>query len=565
LDATSVLISLLGGVALLLWGLRMVNTGVTRAFGRELGNILNFSLKNRFKSFLGGLGVTMLLQSSTATALLTASFAGRGLVTASAGIAVMLGADVGTTLVAQALSFDLSWLAPILLFLGFVRHATSKTTRAKNLGRIFLGLGMMLTALKLLVMASGPIRDSEVAQFLFSSMAGEPVLTIVIGALLTFIAHSSLATVLFILTLFSTGGIPASVALAMVLGANLGGALPPVIATLNGDVASRRPPLGNFICRLTGVVLVIPFLGLIEPELVKIQSDPARQIVNFHTAFNLGLAAVFIFLTGPLGKLTEKLIQEKTGEDANALKPIHLDRAALDSPQLALANAVRDTLRMGDVLEKMFRDLQVALTNNDSLLLQEVRDSDEVIRDFNAGIKGYLTELGRETLEEEDEKRCTEIITFTTNLENVSNIVTLNLGELAERSANSQVSFSMEDKSDHAELFEKVLANLNLSFSVFLTRETVQAASLIEEKQQLRKSELKAVNAHLDRLRQSATMDESSSALHLGLLSDLRRINSLISSVAYPIVKERERRLKELKKKGKKEKSKEKFGPASSL
>jgi len=233
--------------------------------------------------------------------------------------------------------------------------------------------------------------------------------------------------------------------------------------------------------------------------------------------------------------------------------------------QLALANAVRDTLRMGDVLEKMFRDLQVALTNNDSLLLQEVRDSDEVIRDFNAGIKGYLTELGRETLEEEDEKRCTEIITFTTNLENVSNIVTLNLGELAERSANSQVSFSMEDKSDHAELFEKVLANLNLSFSVFLTRETVQAASLIEEKQQLRKSELKAVNAHLDRLRQSATMDESSSALHLGLLSDLRRINSLISSVAYPIVKERERRLKELKKKGKKEKSKEKFGPASSL
>ncbi len=565
MDATTVLISLLGGVSLLLWGLRMVNTGVTRAFGRELGKILNFSLQNRFKSFLGGLSVTMLLQSSTATALLTASFAGRGLVAASAGIAVMLGADVGTTLVAQILSFDLSWLAPVMLFVGFVRHSTAKTTRAKNLGRIFLGLGMMLTALKLLVLASGPIRESEVAQYVFSSLSGEPVLTVVIGALITFVAHSSLATVLFILTLVSTGGIPQDVALAMVLGANLGGALPPILATLNADVASRRPPLGNFLCRLTGVVVLLPFLGLIEPEFAKLGMEPARQVVNFHTAFNIGLALFFILLTGPLGRLTEKLLPEKTNGDAAALRPIHLDRAALESPQLALANAVRDTLRMGDILEKMFRDLQVAFAKNDSVLLGEVRDSDEVIHEFNAGIKGYLTELGREMLEEEDEKRCTEIMTFTTNLEHVGNIVVLNMAELVEKSANTQVSFSVKDVEDHTRLFEMALANLKLSFSVFLTREEAQASILIREKQSLRDTEQNAVAAHLERLRADGNMDEISSAMHLGLLSDLRRINSLISAVAYPIVQEHEKRVKAAKKAKKKDKSKKNFGPASSL
>lgn len=526
---------------MLLWGLRMVNTGVTRAFGRELGKALNFSLKNRFKSFLGGLGVTMLLQSSTATALLTASFAGRGLVAASAGIAVMLGADVGTTLVAQALSFDLSWLAPALLFLGFVRHSTAKSTRAKNLGRIFLGLGIMLTALKLLVMASGPIRDSEVAQFIFSSLAGEPVMTVLLGALVAFVAHSSLATVLFIITLVSTGGIPFVVALAMILGANLGGALPPVIATLHADPASRRPPLGNFICRMIGVIAVLPFLGLVGPELAKLTADPGRQIVNFHTFFNLGLAGFFIFFTGPLGKLTEKLIPEKTNDDANAPRPMHLDKAALESPQLAMANAVRDTLRMGDILEKMFRDLQVAFKTNNNEQLNIVRDADEVIKEFNAGIKSYLTELGREMLDEEDDKRCTEIMTFTTNMEHVGNIVVLNMVDLVEKSSKNQMSFSKEDMMDHNELFQMAVSNLKLSFSVFLTREYTQAMSLIQQKQKLRDREHTAVNAHLERLRRTGQMDEGSSAMHLGLLSDLRRINSLITAVAYPIVKASEK------------------------
>jgi phosphate:Na+ symporter len=564
LDATFVLLSLLGGVSLLLWGLRMVNTGVTRAFGRELGQVLNFSLRNRFNSFLGGLGVTMLLQSSTATALLTASFAGRGLVTASAGLAVMLGADVGTTLVAQILSFDLSWLAPVLLFAGFVRHASAKTTRAKNLGRIGLGLGMMLTALKLLLLASGPIRTSDAAQHLFASLAGEPVLTVIIGAVLTFVAHSSLATVLFILTLVASGGIPMEVAIAMVLGANLGGALPPVLATLNADVASRRPPFGNLLCRLFMVIAILPFIGILGPELAKLSDDPARQIVNFHTLINLGLAATFIFLIGPVGRLTEKLLTDQNNGQNSDLRPMHLDDAALESPQLAIANAVRDTLRMGDILEKMFRNFQTAFATSDGQLLQDLKNTDETIKEFNAGIKSYLTELGRESLDEQDEKRATEIMTFCTNMENVGNILVLSMVELVERSSSQQMAFPQEDTADHTELFNDVLANMKLSFNVLLTRETEQALDLIRKKQYLRDQEQKAVRAHLKRLRENGNMDEGFSAMHLGLLSDLRRINSLITEIAYPHARAIEKQEKISKKEKKKLKSKNRLDEADS-
>ncbi|MFB9356307.1 Na/Pi cotransporter family protein [Sneathiella chinensis] len=532
---------MLGGVALLLWGLRMVNTGVTRAFGRELGKILNLSLRNRVNSFFGGLGVTMLLQSSTATALLTASFAGRGLVPAAAGIAIMLGADVGTTLVAQLLSFDLSWLAPVMLFVGFVRHSSAKSTRAKNLGRILLGLGMMLTALKLLVMASEPVRQSDVAQYVFSSLANEPVLTVVLGALVAFIAHSSLATVLFIVTLASTGGVPLDVGYAMILGANLGGALPPVLATMNGDAASRRPPLGNFICRLAGVIVLLPFLDLVAMELVRLESEPARQLVNLHTFFNLGLAAFFIFWTGPLGRLTEKLIPETRNANASTPVPMHLDKAALASPQLALANSVRDTLRMGDVLEQMFRDFRQAFENNDKAQLEPVRKSDEYLKNFSAAIKQYLTELGRETLEEEDEERCTEIISFSSDLEQIGNIVVLNLAEYLERTNEQQIVFSDADMKDQNRLFDMLVENLKLSFSVLLTRDMTTAGVLVRKKQALRDEVYKAANDHLERLRFDQSFAQDASALHLGLLSDLRRISSLISSIAYSVRLDAER------------------------
>lgn len=541
MDGTLVLINLLGGVALLLWGLRMVSTGVMRAFGRELGVFLKFCLRNRFQSFFGGLTVTMLLQSSTATALLTASFAGRGLLPATAGIAIILGADVGTTLVAQILSFDLSFLAPVFLFVGFVRHATATNTRAKNLGRIMLGLGMMLSALAMLATASEPIRDSPVSQYVLTSLSGEPVLVVLLAAVITIIAHSSLATVLFALSLSLTGHFPIDVAYAMVLGANIGGAVPPIMATLKAEKAARRAPLANLICRLIIVVATIPFIAVIEPQLAMLEPSPARQIVNLHTLVNLTCAIVFLPFVGPLGRLTERLLPEGDEVDENAPQPLYLDKAALESPQLAMANAVRETLRMGDILEKMCRSLKLILGGANGQNFRQVRESHAVIKDFDGAIKGYLTKLGRESLDEQDEQRCTEILNFTTAIDHISNIVVMNMVELVETAQKNQVAISDEDIQDEFRLLDMVLVNLRMSFSVLMTADATAATKLIERKQTFRVAERKAVNEHLQRLRSDQMLDQEASAIHLSLLSDMRRINSLLSSGAYLVAGQKEK------------------------
>jgi phosphate:Na+ symporter len=534
---TFTLINLLGGIALLLWGLRMVRTGMTRAWGRELQKVLKWSLSNRFKAFLSGLGVTVLLQSSTATSLLTSSFAGRGFVAVAPGLAVLLGADVGTTIVAQILSFDLSLLSPVLLFGGLVLFSVAEKSRLKNLGRMVFGLGLMLLALTMIVAASAPLRASGGAQLLMTSLTGEPILAVLVGAILTAIAHSSLATVLLVISLSATGFIPLDVAFALVLGANLGGALPPVMATMNADVAARRPPLGNFLFRLTGVILVLPFIQLVGVWLAGFDSDTTRQVANFHTVFNLALAVVFLPLIGGMETLTIKLLPDppKPAENEEH-KPLYLDRRALDTPQVALTNAVRETVRMGDVLQTMYRDMFAAMLANDRVLIKRVIALDDVVDEFYLSIKRYLTELSRETLGDEDSRRCTDIMTFITNLEHIGDIIVMNVAELSQRKAKKDISISKGDRRDITDLVDRIEANLRLSFNVFLSGDPASARVLLESKQELRQQERTAIDDHMERLREGKSVEGDASALYLDLLRDLRRINSHLTSVAYPIL-----------------------------
>jgi len=444
---------------------------------------------------------------------------------------------VGTTIVAQILSFDLSLLSPVLLFGGMILFSVAEKSRLKNLGRMLFGLGLMLLALAMIVGASAPLRASDGAQLLMTSLTGEPVLAVLVGAILTAIAHSSLATVLLVISLSAAGFIPLDVAFALVLGANLGGALPPVMATMHADVAARRPPLGNFLFRLTGVILVLPFIQLVGIWLAGFDSDIARQVANFHTVFNLALAVVFLPLIGGMETLTIKLLPDppKAAENEEH-KPLYLDRRALDTPQVALTNAVRETVRMGDVLQTMYRDMFAAMLANDRVLIKRVIALDDVVDDFYLSIKRYLTELSRETLGDEDSRRCTDIMTFITNLEHIGDIIVMNVAELSQRKAKKEISISKGDRRDITDLVDRIEASLRLSFNVFLSGDTASARVLLESKQELRQQERKAIDDHMERLREGKSVEGDASALYLDLLRDLRRINSHLTSVAYPIL-----------------------------
>src|SRR3984893_3544629 len=381
-----VLLDLLGGVALLLWGLHMVLSGVLRAFGPDLRRILGKALRNRFTAFGAGLSLTGLLQSSTATGLMTASLAADGVVSLVPALAIMLVANVGTTLIVQVLSFNISAVAPVLFVAGLATSSAGGGSRTKALGRVAIGLCLSLLALHILLDALAPAEQAPAVRALLGSITGDPVLCIVIAAALTWAAHSSVAVVLLIMSLAYSQFVTVDAALALVLGANLGSAINPLIeAGVRGDPASRRLPVGNLINRLAGILIVLPFLGPIARELSAWQPDAAKLTAEFHMLFNIALAAIFIRPLDALAALLVRILPEKK-QPADAAAPRYLDEAALKTPPLALANAARETLRMGDTVEAMLREVMAALINNDRKLTADISRMDDIVDPLLPGV-----------------------------------------------------------------------------------------------------------------------------------------------------------------------------------
>ena len=536
-SANDILIELLGAAALLLWGLRMVRTGILRAFGGELRHFLRVSLRNRFAAFLAGLAVTGILQSSTATAMVVASFAGRGLVATAAALAVMLGADVGTSLVAQVLSLDVHWLAPLVVLLGVTLHFAAGSSSYRELGRVAVGLGLMLLALRLLLAASEPMREAAIVQEVLGALTGAPLIAIVVAALLTWLAHSSLAIVLLVMSLASAGALSLAGACVLVLGANLGGAIPALTATLTEPPAARRIPVGNLLFRLLGCIAVAPVVDLAVPLLTQFEAAPGRVVVNFHTGFNLALAAVCILIIGPVASLCSRLLPDRPVE-LDPGRPRHLDRTTLDTPSVALACAAREALRMGDMIETMLRDSLDVLGRGDRQKLAWMSKLDDTVDKLHEAVKLFVTEASKAEMSDDESRRFVEILSFTTNLEHIGDIIDKNLLELAGKKIRKQLRFSDEGWREIEALHGRVLNNLQLALGVFMSGDVGIARKLIDEKVAVREAERQAAENHLARLRDGRPESIDSSALHLDILRDLKRIHSHICAVAYPILDE---------------------------
>jgi phosphate:Na+ symporter len=533
---TIVVLDLIGGVALLLWGLHMVHSGILRAFGAELRQLLSKALGNRFAAFAAGLGLTALLQSSTATGLMTASFAAAGLVGLVPALAIMLGANVGTTLIVQILAFNVTAVAPVLFIIGLVAFRSGARTRVKDLGRVAIGLGLMLLSLHILLDTLAPAENAPGVRALLNAITGDPVLCIVLAGALTWAAHSSVAIVLLVMSLASAHFVTPAAALALVLGANVGSAINPVLeGGRRGDAASYRLPVGNLLNRLLGVVLVAPFLHPIAEGLVALQPDVAKMTAAFHVAFNLGLALVFIGLLDPLAWLLVKIFPaRKRTTDPRA--PRYLEESELETPSLALADAARETLHMADVVETMLRQVMTALMTNDRALAAQVSRMDNTVDGLDEAIKLYVTKLTRGSLDEREGRRAMEIISFAINLEHIGDIIDKNLSELAVKKFKRNLQFSPQGADELAAFHKRVLDNLRMAIGVFMSGDVAEARKLILEKTQLRNAELAAAERHLERLREGRPEALETTSLHLAVLRDLKRINSHICSVAYPVL-----------------------------
>jgi phosphate:Na+ symporter len=531
-----VLLDLMGGVALLLWGLHMVRSGIVRAFGSDLRRLLGIALRNRVTAFAAGVGVTALLQSSTATGLMVTSFAASRLISFVPALGIMLGANVGTSLIVQVLSFNVSAAAPVLFVIGLVSFRRGGQTRMRDLGRVAIGLGLMLLALHVLLDTLAPAEEAPSVRALLAAITNEPLLCVALAAALAWAAHSSVAVVLLVMSLAYSQFVTAEAALALVLGANLGSAINPIVETGGGrDAISRRVPIGNMINRVVGALVVLPALHPIAALMARLDPNPTRLVADFHVLFNLVLALLFIVLLDGLAWLLARIIPDVQKAPDQGI-PVHLDEGAFTAPLIALGCAARETMRIGDLVETMLRQGMTALMTGDRRMVAEVCRTDNVVDRLVEAVKLYVVKLTRESLDERDGRRAMEIISFAINLEHIGDIIDKNLMELAAKKIKHHYELSKDGIAELETFHKRVLENLRLAFSVFMAGELRDARALIREKSDLRALELAVAESHLARLREGRPESIETSSLHLDILRDLKRVHSHICSVAYPVL-----------------------------
>ena len=526
---------------MLLWGVGLVRLGVTHGFGAELRRALAASTKSRVLSFFSGMGITALLQSSTATVLIVAAFAGQGMINSATGLAMVLGADVGTTLVAQLFSLDLRFLIPVFMIIGYISFSKKRASgRFKNFGRVFIGLALMLFALMWIKDAAQPLKESEILPVILGALESDKIFAILIAALLTWLAHSSLAVILLLMSFVASGILPLMLGVYMVLGANLGGTIPPILATLKDHPEAARVPVGNLIIRFVGVVVVFCFVPYIKPHLDVLGGDETRKIVNFHTLFNVALALVFLPFTGAISKLTKKIIPDRVERD-DPSQARYLDHKDLTTPSVALASATRETLRMADMVQQMLNDTITVFKTNDKALLKKVREEDDVIDCIYEQIKIYMAKLSQESMDENEAQRYVQVLTFSTNLEHAGDVVDKNLMPLALKKIKRDTNFSDEGMKEIEHIHSLVMESVQLAQSIFVSGDADMARKLIQDKREIREAELEGMTTHIERLGDGVPETIATSSLHVDIIRDYRRINSYMCTVAYPLLDKSER------------------------
>ncbi|WP_299423979.1 Na/Pi cotransporter family protein [uncultured Shimia sp.] len=530
------LINIAGAAALLIWAVRLVRTGMERAFAVQLRLWLRRSSKNRGLAASAGLVVSMLLQSSTAVAMLVSNFAANGAVAVPVGLAIILGADVGSALVAQVLLVRQTWLIPLLLVIGTGLFLRGQQRRVRQTGRILIGLALIFVSLDMLRAATAPVMESEAALRMLSYLGADLFAAFVIGAIFAWMVHSSVAAVLLFVTLVAQGALPTEAAMAMVLGANLGGAMIAYVLTLAAEPEARRIVVANLALRGGGAVLVLLGLRFVEVDLAWLGGSAATQTINLHLVFNAVLCVLALPFVDLFAKIAGRFVAAPVADEAAIASA--LDPSALDTPARALANASREMMRMGERVETMLIAGQRLFDTWSDASADAIRANDAEVRKTHQEIKLYLAELNRHELDKATVKGAMELSLLASNLEAASDVLARNLVELARRMDLEGLNFSSAGRQEICDFHDRVLANVQLALSVMMAGQPDDARELVAQKEKVRGVEQKLQRKHLKRLHEGLSESIETSNIHQETLRVLKQVNTSFAMVGYPILAE---------------------------
>jgi phosphate:Na+ symporter len=530
-------LSLLGAVGLLLYGIRQAGDGIQKAAGGRIRRLLGTVTGSRLTGLGAGAATAALLQSSAGTTAMLVGFVSAGLMSLAETIPVLLGANIGTTLTPQLVAFKAGSLGLPAAGLGAALHLWG-AGRVRHVGQALLGFGLIFIALSAATAAMAPLRNDRLFQLILEALADHPGWALLLAAGFTALVHSSAATVVLVLGLAHEGLVDLSAALPVVLGANLGTTVAAVEASLGARREAQQAAAVHVMVKVVGVTvafaLIDPFAGLVA----RTSGDLARQVANAHTLFNVVLALVMLPFRDALATAARRIVPPRHAAEEPA-GPRYLDERVLADPPAAFGQATRETLRMADLVHEMLRDTIRAFGEHDTALVRRIEEMDDQVDRLDRDIKRFLTRVTRKGLTEAQARRELELIAFSTDLEAIGDIIDKNLMELAKKKLGRGLAFSEEGWRELVDFHAKVLENFELAVSAFATRDPELAAQVLRHKQRIGEIARSLSAAHVDRLHRGLRESIETSPIHLDLLSNLQRINSHLTNVAYPIMEAR--------------------------
>jgi phosphate:Na+ symporter len=542
MSGSVVLLHLAGAVALLLWATRMVRTGVERAYGGTLRRRLRATMSNPLMAVATGAALSVALQSSTAVTLLVGSFAGSGIVSGMSGQLAVRGAEIGSALVVKLLSLDLSLLVPLCLAAGTAMFMATERRSWRQVGRILVGVGLLILSLEMIGDASEPLRESRLLPLVIDYLAGDPVTAYILAAIMTWLFHSSIAAVLLFMTLAARGFIPPELGIVLVLGVNLGSSVIAPLLTRGAPPAVRVVPIGNLLMRGAGSLTALVLFLAFRPPVAWLGADVSDQIVNAHILFNCLVLLVGIPLAGVVYRASERIVAlgapAAPVPDLGATEISALDDAALEAPSQALANATREVMRVCETVEIMLAHIMELYEKADQEKIKALAALDDRIDRKHAEIKLYLAKMTTRQLSEDEALRCQELLGACVKLEQAGDIIERNMLVHVKKKRDRKLEFTDEGWRELTAFHASVLANARLAFNLLVSRDMETARLLVEEKDRMRDREKAASQSHFTRLSEGTSRSVETSTIHLDTIRDLKEINSLLASMAYPVLEE---------------------------
>ncbi|MEM1300515.1 MAG: Na/Pi cotransporter family protein [Pseudomonadota bacterium] len=535
-NVLSFVLHIAGAAALLIWAVRLVRTGVERAFAHEMRRWLQRSSENRAMAAFSGASAAVFLQSATAVAVLVSNFVAKRGLPVAVGLGVLLGADLGSAIASQVLLIRQAFLIPLLLLVGVVLFLRGNSSRLRQSGRILIGLSLIFLSLDMIRDATAPMVESAGTQAVMQYLSRDLLSAFLIGAVFAWAVHSSVAAVLLFVTLAGQSLLPVEGAAAMVLGANLGGAFIAYTLTLAAPASARQMVVANLLLRGSGAALTLLLLRAMPEVLGHLGASPARQAISLHLAFNFALLIFCLPMVGSISSMVSKIVHDKTRDDTELNDVSALTPAALSRPNRAMDCTARELLRMGQKIEQMLRMVVELYDRWDPPAADAIVEQDKMIRKMHFDVKLYLAKLGQSGLDEELVQRSMDLVSISTSLEAASDAISRTMLPLARKLDAEAVTFSESGRDEIHEFFDRVLDNVQLALNVMMNQNPAEARELVEAKEQVRSIEEKLQRNHLDRLRQGLTESIETSSIHQETLRAVKQINTSFSMMGYPIL-----------------------------